>query len=89
MQGTKTCTYAIDQFKAGPDDFRSIIGSGNAYTDATFPKGYSGIRWTEYPQPTSLSLSYQAQYSSWYRPTQIYTGLSLFGPNGIKTSDVF
>jgi len=33
-----SCSFALDRiFETGPDNYRKIVGSGEDYTDASFP----------------------------------------------------
>ena len=46
-----TCTTAITRFKSGlAANYSAIIGSGNAYTDASFT-GLASVTWSDYTNP--------------------------------------
>lgn len=44
----QTCTGAIERWKKGPVDFKSIIDAGVRYDDPDFPADYSSIVWADY-----------------------------------------
>ncbi len=46
-----SCDGPITSVKAGPDDFVAIIGSGQTYTDSSFPQQRDGmVFWSSNPR---------------------------------------
>ena len=70
--------------KAGPVNFNSIIGTGNSYTDSSFPPSSEMLRWSDYPGSYSLA-SYASSVSFSRVKSKINDGL--FG-NGISPFDI-
>jgi hypothetical protein len=81
---THTCQYAINRIKAGPANFNTIVGSGQAYSDATFPSGYEMLRWDD--MPGSYNLQSYANSCTYYRASS-KLGNNLFG-NDISPFDI-
>lgn len=54
-QTTHSCPLAINRIKAGPANFNTIIGSGSAFTDATFTPSADAVRWSDMPGADNLS----------------------------------
>lgn len=61
QSGGHTCQSAIARLKSAPIDYKSIIGSGSKFTDASFSFNATGdaMYWTDYPF-NSLSSRYNA-----------------------------
>ena len=81
-----TCTYAIDRIKAGAADYKSIIGSGKQYTDASFPPTSDMISWSDRPRTDSGKITTTCTYS---RIQDKFPGATLFGTSGITYSDIY
>ena len=87
-QQSQSCQQAINVFKQGPANYQSILGSGVAYTDPSFGPSTSSIFWSSYPRASPYSLQSISSASAWYRPTQKYSGCTLYGSSGIGSFDV-
>jgi hypothetical protein len=73
------CQYSINRIKAGPANFNTIIGSGNKYTDATFPASSEMIRWTDYPGSDNLAT--YANSCTYSRAKDKLSAYGLYGNN--------
>jgi len=62
--------------------------SGQLFTDNVFTPNNDALYWADYPRPSSYSLQWMVPYTSWSRPMQRYTGVSLYGTSGISGNDI-
>ena len=82
-----TCQYSINRIKAGAADYKSIIGSGNKYTDNSFPANSEMISWSDFPRSDSGGLSSYVTSCTYKRISDFYPNNKLF--NQISTFDIY
>lgn len=79
-----TCTSSIERFKAGPADWKSILGSGRKYVDETMPHTKNDtVYWPSHPRRDELSF---ARFNVvGFAPPQ---GSSMWGSKGVVPHDI-
>lgn len=79
-----TCPAAVNRIKNGPENYSKIIGSGNRYTDPTFPHSKNEmVWWPSHPRTDNLSFK-NFRVSAFKAPL----GNSLFGSKGVRAFDI-
>jgi len=86
------CYLAIDRLKKGPADYRSILGSGEPYTDPDFKAEESSIMWKDLVSVRDLREVGPTLDSYWKRVPELAEDksktLKLFGDEGVTLSDI-
>lgn len=62
-QTAHSCQFAVNRIKAGPSNYKSIIGSGKSFTDVSFPPNSEMVRWNDLPSNANFgSIASSAQF---------------------------
>ena len=79
-----TCTASIERLKAGPADWKSILGSGRQYIDESMPHSKNEmVYWPSHPRRDELSFA--SFRVAGFAPPR---GNSLWGETGVVPHDI-
>ena len=84
-----SCQFSINRIKAGPADYKTILGSGVKYTDTSFPANSEMIRWADKPRPSGYSLASLATTCTYGRIGEKFSSPQLFGSGGASPFDIY
>ena len=83
-----SCQFSINRIKAGPADYRAILGSGVKYTDTSFAPDSEMIRWADRPRPSGFSLATYASTCTYGRVGSLASP-TLYGAKGASPWDIY
>ena len=91
-QSQLTCSSAIDRYYRGPDNWRSVLGSSQAFIDLDFPSTDDSLYWDGHLREDTggVVASYKTRVSQWKRISSFsrYRKPSLWGSRGIRPDAV-